>query len=108
MAEVADPVLVAFFVRQLDAAKPAALPDPPSNRHYLSFRVGAGKATGETGRYPYLCNVWDPERPGYVELDGRWVEVSPAFNGLLFSLADYRRASGAVDKADAAFLKLYG
>jgi len=108
VAEVNDPALVAFFVRQLGAAKPAAPPDPPPKRHYLSFRIGAGKAAGETRRYPYLCNAWDPEGPGYVELDGRWVELSPAFNGLLFSLADYRRPSGAVDKADAAFLKRYG
>ncbi len=108
VAEVADPALVGLFVQQLDAAKSAAPPDSPPNRYYLSFQVGAGKATGETRRYPYLCNAWDPEGPGYVELDGRWVEVPPAFNGLLFSLADYRRASGAVDKADAAFLKRYG
>lgn len=108
VAEVTDPAVVAFFVRQLDAAQPAAPPDPPPNKHYLSFRVGPGKTTGETRRYPYLCNAWDPEGSGYVELDGRWVQVPPAFNGLLFSLADYRHASGAVDGADAAFLKRYG
>ncbi|WP_051276212.1 DUF4829 domain-containing protein [Desulfovirgula thermocuniculi] len=109
LVRIDDPAVAAFFLRLLEEeAIPAAPPEPPPERHYLSFFVKRGEAAGETRRYPYLCRAWDPDARGYIELDDGWVQVPPAFNGLLFSLAGYRQISGALEEPNAAFLKQHG
>ncbi|RDV82491.1 DUF4829 domain-containing protein [Ammonifex thiophilus] len=106
--EVTDPVLLDYFLVQLEKAEPVSTPSFPSERYFISFRLNTDKGIRETGLFAYQTHSWDPQAPGYFGWDGRWVKLPPSFNGLLFDLWGYSHPSGAIEGADALFLRQYG
>ncbi|MBC7106776.1 MAG: DUF4830 domain-containing protein, partial [Firmicutes bacterium] len=108
VTEVGDPSILAFFIKELDRAEPIPPPDRQlPDTYYLAFNVATPEGVRETEPYRYLFQTWNDE-PGYLELAGQWVKVSPEFKGLLYELGEYRQATGAIEPGDAAFLRGHG
>lgn len=109
LAEVRDRRILEALKGMLAEAKEAEPPERWSCRRYaLSFDLERGGRTLKTPRYAYLFKTSPPGEPGHVEFPAGWYGVPSELGILLKQLAEYKAASGDVDRSDEAFLAEYG
>jgi hypothetical protein len=109
LASVKDERILAMLKAKLAEAKPVQPPQKwPWEKYALSFVVDHQGQAKETPSYTYLFKGFSATEPGYVEFPDGWYQLSGEFNSVLYSLVEYRNASGKIDPLDESLLKKYG